>query len=347
MKHSRLLELDALRGIAAFAVVLYHYFFRYDQIYGHETLPVEWSYYGRYGVQLFFVISGFVIFWTLNRTKKPADFIVSRFSRLYPAFFCAAIITFSLIAWFGLPGREIPAHAAAANLLMFHEYLGIPHIDGVYWTLTVELTFYFWIFTFFLFGLLQRVDYILLGATLSTVLVAASGIELNPMLATFFLLGFAPYFLSGICFYRLAHDQHKIRSYLMLPLCLLAIYLTSGTGVFLIFLMVFIGFLLIIHQRLKILAAPPLVFLGAISYSLYLVHQNIGYIIINEFYAANYSPLLAIACSTVASLALASALYVFVEKPALKKLRSAYADNERIQRFVKSMPLLGARWARQ
>ena len=80
---TRINELDALRGIAAFMVLLFHYTSRYGSLYSQEQLfSVPW---GQYGVQLFFITSGFVIYLTLEKTRKPMDFIVSRFSRLYPA----------------------------------------------------------------------------------------------------------------------------------------------------------------------------------------------------------------------------------------------------------------------
>jgi peptidoglycan/LPS O-acetylase OafA/YrhL len=51
---------------------------------------VPWGY---LGVNLFFVISGFVIFMTLDRTLVPLDFVISRTSRLFPAYWAAIIIT--------------------------------------------------------------------------------------------------------------------------------------------------------------------------------------------------------------------------------------------------------------
>jgi peptidoglycan/LPS O-acetylase OafA/YrhL len=74
-KH-RFAELDALRGIAALMVVLYHYTTKYQELYGHTGATLIDLRAGRNGVQLFFAISGFVIFMTLERTKKPLDFIV-------------------------------------------------------------------------------------------------------------------------------------------------------------------------------------------------------------------------------------------------------------------------------
>src|SRR5690349_15385603 len=73
---SRITGLDALRGLAALSVVLFHYTTRYDALFGHRSellVSVPW---GHYGVQIFFGISGFVIFMTLDRTATLADFAV-------------------------------------------------------------------------------------------------------------------------------------------------------------------------------------------------------------------------------------------------------------------------------
>ena len=95
---ARVVELDALRGIAAVAVVAYHYTTRYAEQIGHAGgLPLSIAF-GNYGVQLFFLISGFVIFMTLERTRSAMDFVVSRFSRLFPAYWAAMAITAAVIA---------------------------------------------------------------------------------------------------------------------------------------------------------------------------------------------------------------------------------------------------------
>ena len=95
---NRIIELDALRGIAAIFVLIYHYTYRYNSLYGHSGILEELGFYwGKQGVQLFFMISGFVIFLSLNHLKKPMDFIVSRFSRLYPPFWIAIACTFLVV----------------------------------------------------------------------------------------------------------------------------------------------------------------------------------------------------------------------------------------------------------
>jgi peptidoglycan/LPS O-acetylase OafA/YrhL len=145
MSQNRLSELDGLRGLAALSVVFFHYFYKYGQIYSHSFEVPEVFKFGSHGLRLFFMMSGFAIYWTISRTEKPLDFIWSRITRLYPVFWCAVLLTFAVVAMFGLQGREHGLSTLIANLTMMHEYLGYSHIDGAYWTLSLELAFYFWI----------------------------------------------------------------------------------------------------------------------------------------------------------------------------------------------------------
>jgi peptidoglycan/LPS O-acetylase OafA/YrhL len=324
MQKNRLLELDAIRGLAALAVVMYHYFYRYNGIYGHGDLAVDWTYEGQYGVQLFFMVSGFVIYWTLNKVDKPMDFIVSRFSRLYPAFWAAAILTFTIIYIFDLPGREIGFKKAALNALMFHEYFNIKHIDGVYWTLTVELTFYFWIFTFYLSGLLKYAEYLLSPIILISILQSQNIIELPWLLNKLLLVNYVSFFIAGICFYKIANLISNRWTLLVLGFCLVSTIFVYSVNVFILSSMFYIFFHLATSGRLKFLSIKPLIFLGGISYSLYLLHQNIGYVIINEFYNHELNPIIGIFFATCFSIALASIITTYIERPSLIFIRTIY-----------------------
>lgn len=325
MSNKRILELDALRGIAALAVLIYHYFFRYDMEYAHQGVPVSWSYYGHLGVNLFFMISGYVIFMTLDRVRRPMDFVVSRFARLYPAYWAAVILTFLVVAAFGLPGREVSPLAALLNLLMFQEFLKIPHVDGVYWTLTVELTFYFWIFLLYLSRNLARVD-LAFGALAAVGFLHSAGfVDIPFVVRKILILEHLPFFLAGICFYRIANGWNVARSSLIALLALASCIPGREPGELLtlgIFALVCFGAMM---GRLRFLAFPPLVYLGAISYSLYLLHQNIGYVIIRAFYDHGLPPLPGILAATGVTLVLASLFFACIEKPARRKLRDLYA----------------------
>ncbi len=133
--NKRVGELDALRGLAALAVVAFHYTTFYQQEQGH-VLPLGFGFpAGNYGVHLFFMISGFVIFMTLERTRTAMDFVVSRFSRLFPAYWAAMAITMVVVFTLGMPKQRIGIADLAANLTMLQGFLGFDNLDGSYWTL--------------------------------------------------------------------------------------------------------------------------------------------------------------------------------------------------------------------
>ena len=103
----RLQALDALRGIAALAVVLFHYLPYYHELYGHSFTPWAWLEFGRYGVHLFFILSGFVIFMTLERTRSAGWFAMARSMRLLPGLWAGIVITWLFVAALGeTPGQD-------------------------------------------------------------------------------------------------------------------------------------------------------------------------------------------------------------------------------------------------
>ena len=339
MSNKRLLELDALRGIAALTVVFYHYFYNYNEMYGHENIPVNWAYFGRLGVGLFFIISGFVIFWTLNRTEKPLDFIVSRLSRLYPAYWFALALSFATVFYFGLPGREVSFSDAVLNVLMFHEYLHIPHVDGVYWTLTVELTFYFWMFGVYLIGKLNKIEWIFIPLILISITHSAGLLTIPDPIYKIFILEYLPLFMAGISFYKIVHhDKTKITTGVLFLSLFSTIVIYSFTY-FIVFSVFYLVFFLAVSGRLKFLAIKPFVFMGGISYSLYLLHQNIGYVVINEFYKYQWDPLLGILFAIFLSIMLALLISKYIEKPSMSFIRRHYKHNDKIQRIAKKLTL--------
>lgn len=341
MNHQRLLELDALRGLAALAVVFFHYFFRYNEIYGHEGLHVHWSHLGHFGAQLFFMVSGFVIFWTLNRVERPLDFIVSRCSRLYPAYWLSIFLTFSIVYFFGLPGREVSLNDALANTIMFHEYLGIPHVDGVYWTLTVELTFYFWIFLIYLSSNLNRVEEIFSIAVLISIFHSLEFITVPEFLYKIFILKHLPLFLAGVCFYKLVNSCAGKKTVFALVLSLLSTLAIHSLKIFFLFFCFYLLFFMAVSGRLRVLTFRPLVFLGSISYSLYLLHQNIGYVIINKSYELQLNPMIGIFSALAVSIILGTIFMKYVEGPTLRYIRRTYKNNKKMQQLAKRLMLSG------
>src|SRR5688500_3424160 len=149
--HMKRLELlDYGRFFAAIAVVLYHYTFNGIRNGKITTLTLEPALvsvtkYGYLGVEFFFMISGYVIFFSaLNRT--PSQFAVSRALRLFPAYWVGVLFTSCFaIAW-GTGAMQVTWDQVLANLTMISPMLGYEYVDGVYWTLLYELTFYCGVF---------------------------------------------------------------------------------------------------------------------------------------------------------------------------------------------------------
>lgn len=327
-KSRRLLELDVFRGIAALFVVLFHYTTRYEQIYGHKSELLFHVDLGHYGVKLFFIISGFVIFLTLKKTKHPLDFIISRISRLYPVYWAAIITTFVAISLFALPGRETSIRNAIINASMLQSWFNIPSVDGVYWTLAVELKFYFLMLVCYLFKLLKRIN-ILLFLWLAIVIVDQTLLitcqyQLPGPIRTILIFEHAYLFISGIVFYQLKNKRNDILLNLLNIGCLFVAWFAGNTESFIIISVCFILFYLFIFDLIKFIAVKPLLFFGTISYPLYLVHQNIGYIILNLGYKANINSHMNILITIIVVIGIATTLNYMVEKPLMVKIRNIY-----------------------
>lgn len=327
MKVTRLLELDALRGIAALAVVFYHYFYRYDVLYQHDdSVSVNWAQFGNFGVELFFMVSGFVIFWTLNRVKAPLDFIVSRFSRLYPTYWVSLVFTFVVISVFGLAGREVSFIDALGNMLMFQQYFGIKHVDGVYWTLTIELTFYFWMFLLYLIDALKKVEFIFIFIVAISVLEALDYLTFSKEIYAIFIFQYISFFLAGICFYKITHNEETNTTWVILGASLLATIAIYSYSDFLFFCFFYVVFYLAASGNFHFLKYKPLVLLGSVSYPLYLIHQNFGYIVINMFYEYKWNPWLGIFIAILLSISIAYLITRYIEKPAVRVIRKSYSE---------------------
>ena len=328
---SRIVELDALRGIAALSVVFYHYTTRYDQLYGHTArLPFSLPA-GRYGVLLFFMISGFVILMSLERTQQILDFVVSRVIRIYPTYWVAIAFTFSVVAIIGLPGREVSVTNAVLNGLMFHPFLHIPHVDGVYWTLLVELIFYALMAGIFTARLLPHIEWVaLFWLGLNALENHNLLIEIPGKLKHFLILEHAHLFIMGIVLYRLRQHGGSILRYGILAACFASqIALYPEVDKHLTVLILIVVFLLINAGKLRAIAIPPLLALGTISYPLYLIHQNTGYIVIRTLENSGISPTISIVVATSVAIALSVLMTYYVEQTSLRWLKKLYRQWQR------------------
>ena len=323
----RLLELDVLRGIAALGVVLFHYTVRYNMLYHHSQELLVYFPYGSYGIELFFMISGFVIFMTLERSQN-LDFVVGRFSRLYPAYWTAVLLTFTVVRLAGLPGKQISFGSVLLNLTMFQQFLHVSHVDGVYWTLELELSFYIIMFTLHKLRLLKSINSVAIGWLLLMVIAAVlekhAFLAVSPNIKTFLLLNYANVFITGIMLYKIYEEGASIKRYAIIIACVLVYKIDHSWSDIVVFAAFVLVFRLISLGRFKFIRVKPLIFLGTISYTLYLVHQNIGYVVIRMLYKYEINPNVSILVAIATSITLASVITFLVEKPTLRLIRSQY-----------------------
>jgi peptidoglycan/LPS O-acetylase OafA/YrhL len=282
----RLPELDALRGIAAVGVVLCHLTSGRPQ--GEHFLK-----YGFTGVDLFFMISGFVILMSLENIKSWKDFVFRRAIRLYPAYWVAVILTAILLVYLGFEHYNSRyLIKSVANLTMFQPFLLQEHLDNSYWTLIVEMHFYIIMLILYRLRMLKRIEVI---CSIFLVALLAVGTYLRyypPSIPTLWIIyRYAaiiicfPSFAAGIVYYKIMTEQVTAKRLLLLALCLVTTYsfgttdprvlLVKPFNYYLILVLFNVIFFLFVKSKLKFIVNKITLFYGAVSYSIYLINGTI------------------------------------------------------------------------
>ncbi|QRR01276.1 acyltransferase family protein [Dyadobacter sandarakinus] len=327
----RFRELDALRGMAAIAVVIFHF------TMNDNAKLLGWDFrYGVTAVDIFFMISGFVIYLMTNRIRSWQEFLVFRFARLYPAFWYCLLITSAFVLIYN--PRNFDPVQVLANTTMFPVYFGIENLDGSYWTLLVELVFYLWLFLIFLFDRKNDVEHV--GAfTLGAILLFHALHFLYPVfyevaVRKVELLNHFPLFYAGILFCLLTiRNSRSPKTFALILVALLSacylhdkggrsMYHISAREHYLILGGYFTIFFLFVFNKLSFINNPILLFLGRISYCLYLIHQYIGQQLISTLYQRfDMDANLALSIAVVICIVLAQLITTFVEIPANRYIR--------------------------
>ena len=207
---SRLSSLDILRFLAAAAVMVYHFTYKYASP-GDPPLPVLQAVtrHGYLGVEVFFMISGFVVLWSAQG-RTATGFVRARILRLYPEFWIAVAVSAAIFTVVpGDFGGSPSITDVLANFTMVPQLVGAPYVDGVYWTLFVELKFYFLLWLLILFGQIPRIERWLLGCLAVTALGAF--VELPSALRSLILFPYGALFAAGGLFYLVFDSGWTVR----------------------------------------------------------------------------------------------------------------------------------------
>ncbi|MFC5830082.1 acyltransferase family protein [Nonomuraea insulae] len=333
----RLYEIDGLRLLAALCVVLYHYVFSgWAGGKTSVTFVTEsgWAKYGYLGVDLFFLISGFVVLMSAWG-RSPRQFVVSRIVRLYPAYWVGIAITAVVTVALGQGLFQVSLTQVLANLTMFQSVPNIANVDVVYWTLWTEMRFYLIMLVFTWIGMTKGRIMVALWGWLALTFLVELGVL--PGLADLVVQSeFSHYFIAGMALFMLYRFGLNWQIALLVPIALgNAVYRAIGYAeavgerysvtyspvvitavVVLIFLIMTFVALRVTHS----LARPWLVTAGALTYPLYLLHAHIGFILFARLEGSINKYVLLVAMIVV-MLGAAYLVYRFVERPLAPRLK--------------------------
>lgn len=355
MQKARVNEIDLLRFIAAVAVMLFHYSFRGHaaddfSIVSYPLLAPSMKY-GYLGVQLFFMISGFVILMTAAGGNL-AQFTKSRIIRLYPAYWACCTVTFLFTLALGAPRFVATFPQYLANMTMLNGFTGVPSIDGVYWSLNVELRFYILVAAILAIRRIDKSQMFLIAWLIISIAVEMMP---NPLLRFIFFTDYSAFFIAGAEFYLIWSQGFSPTRIAMVLICWgLATYDSmafvptfeklyksdlNGFAIAAIITSFFIVMALVAAKKTGKFGEKNWVAIGALTYPLYLLHQHIGYMIFDIAYpAVNLHVLF---WGVVAAMIVSSyAVHRFIEKPSastMKKLLNKLS--ERKARGTAQIPL--------
>jgi peptidoglycan/LPS O-acetylase OafA/YrhL len=340
VKSERVTPLDALRFIAAASVMLYHYTYFYATD-GDPTLsPFErFSRHGYLGVNVFFMISGFVILWSASG-RSAVLFARARVLRLFPEFWIAVLISATVFylrpgGW----GDDLSLDVVARNLTMIPGYLGAPYVDDVYWTLGVEIKFYVLLFLLILAGQLPHIERWLYGWLIGV--AVATVVDTGGIVRSILIFPYGALFASGGMFYvARTSGWTPLRA---LAVCagfaLSAFHAVDGMKNFndevhitttaqattvAVIALAFLAFAGLDRIRIPQRAVPAVTMAGVLTYPLYLLHNTGKELFLREDAITPYwlAVLVAILFSILLSWAVVGLARAYVH-PALRRLIDA------------------------
>ncbi|GHA80219.1 MULTISPECIES: acyltransferase family protein [Streptomyces] len=346
-RHSRMRALDGLRLLAALMVAAYHYGGRGGDItaaWGSSPavqFPTAhtWFAYGPLGVQIFFVISGFVICMS-GWGRSLSSFFASRVARLMPAYWAAVVLVTLVFALPVVAYEAVSPSDALVNLTLLQQPLGADRVLGVCWTLWAEIRFYALFALFVVLPGANRRRIVLFCAvwTLAAALTKASG---EPFLDVLLMPEHAPFFVGGIGLYLVHRDRRDAVAWGIVGVSWLLgqhhavadLWHPAGQDAFsyrssaVIILIVTAGFAVVAAIALGALHRvdwPWLTVAGALTYPFYLVHEHLGWVVVGVLHRTLGVPAALTAVLTVgAMLALAWLLHRYVERWSTPLLRKA------------------------
>lgn len=333
----RLQSLDAIRGIAAIMVVIGHSIEQAIRFLPEpsptrallEALFINYLNLGRVGVVAFFLLSGYVIPFSFSHQRPVRSFLIARFFRLYPAYWVS--VAGAVLLAMTLTGISPPFHQILANLTMVQAALGREDLIGVYWTLFYELLFYALCLSAFLARRIESPLYLLVAV--GGLSAAGLGAALLRHFGGVSIPIGIPMFLSIMHLGTLARlrDRDRGQAARFFTIGLAIVLLTAGPISAIGFIQragnqrliadvtsLYVGLALFLCLRHRTwIHTIPLLFLGLVSYSLYLFHPLALDLVVAfaRRVDAGLAPVMVVALVPLLSVIVAWMVQRYVERP--------------------------------
>lgn len=288
-KRVRNVQIEGLRGFSIMVIVVYHIFCRYKQLYLNDEIwwMRDW---GTFGVEVFFLISTFFLV-DFSKPERHSDFrfvswIAKKLLRLWPCYAVSITITFILLRFYPLPGRTTNLQDYFLNLCFLNGFIGTPYVDRAHWYLTNLLSMYL------IIGFGKKLCVSTKYWFYYLLIIVVEGTNILHLQTAFKLLGGGNtgYLCVGVglraLFQCIDEGQWKKNTKQMIAWIgvvaggMTLVFLCAGhVDAYLLLLSVPL-FCLCVRGRLGLFGRQPLLYIGRISYPLYLIHQNIAFLII-------------------------------------------------------------------
>lgn len=221
-----------------------------------------------------------------------ADLLKKRAKKLWPKYFTVITMIFILTRFVELPGRTVSFFDYLFNIPMINGFIGIDYVDGAHWFLTTLIACIFWYSIILRSNSKIRLHLYLLWLLLISVLLLLSGFTggLAGKIVKGILKCLGDNYAAVIILGSLLPCKRKsAESFVIMGSCILITACSIGLlqGIELIACAVLVCG--VGNEKIKVLGSKCFVFLGEISYSCYLIHQNIGFIIMRSLGKDSYS----------------------------------------------------------
>ncbi len=329
MRQERLGYLDSARGLAAIGVLLVHAISSFSEVnlelLNAANFTKDHLDLGKVFLIIFFLTSGFVIPYSIKGEGLVAlkSFAISRFFRLYPVYWLSAILGFILYGSFTITELLF-------NLTMFQQFLGIENIIGLYWTLQIELIFYFLVALTFIINKLFNKRFLFQTAVgfllVAIVMAGFRNVLLVKLPLAVPLTLSIMYFGSFYRYYVIEGDaasKSLTKYYLVLYIILIPIVSYLGYNYDFGFgeswekytITYFLGMLLFLFICFFKYSSSLMEYTGKISYSVYVFHPLVILVIQKMGFLNAVSGVYKVLITLIITILFSHFTYLFVEKP--------------------------------